>query len=554
MNYLQRVGTLAGGMFLFAALGGAQSEVKTDDANPLGQEAAPVTGKSSVSGTVINAKTHEPIKKAAVMLNGATSLSAVTDAGGNFSFRSLPAGTYWVMANQADFSAKQRRGQMAQSVTVGEGEEKSGLEVALQPGASVSGRVLNEDGQPVPHCSVTAARVTPGQKSGTWFTMGGSTDSEGTYHIHGLAAGRYVIHTRCNASFPAPHGFMRVNDPDIPTEGYAPVSTPSAIQMEAGADLGGVDFHVQRSRMFSVRVTLSGMDMALAPRTSVSILSKDSTDEEDVGMPGRGNPRHGEFLFRNVTAGSYEVLATILSEDKAYQGRQEVQVGGSPLSEVELKMVSGMKISGWVVEDDPNIPLEGQQVALLPVRESIGVPVGVPVNPAQVAKDGTFEFKSVLPGHYSLSGMQGGFFKSVTLGGREVAPTDMEINGEGAAVLHISLSSRYGKVHVSAESQPAAGEMVAAVLLPMDGGQPMVMFSTGPSPVDIEMPNVAPGKYHVLLVSSDNPWPIVTDAGAQKALEDHMATITVGEVSDQRIGLAIVGREAFATVLDSIEN
>jgi len=516
----------------------------------------PLTGKSSISGVVINAKTHEPIKKATVMVNGAASLSAVTDAGGNFSFRALPMGVYWVMANHADFSGGGRRSQMAMNVTLADSEEKTGVEIPLQPGAGIGGRVTNEDDQPVANCSVTATQVDAKQGlRGGRFSIGGSTDSDGNYHIHGILAGRYGVRAQCGQNFPAPHGFMHVNDPDIPTEGYAPVSyagggssASGGLLVEAGAELDGIDFHVLRSRMFTVRATITGVDPSLLPQTQIVMMSKDSQQDDGVGMPARFG-RRGLYMFRNITPGSYEIVATLVEGEKAFEARQDLQVGSAQVTDVELRMAPGPGISGTVVADDTSILLEGQQISLQPLQPNYRGPFPVTV----INKDGGFEFKSVLPGHFSLNGLQGGFFKSVTLGGREVTPSDFEIAGEGGGVLHITLSSRFGKVHVNAESPPAAGEQMAAILLPVGGGQPMVNSYGGGGTMDVEFSSVPPGKYRVLLMASDNPWMIVNDVGAQKAMEDHMTSITVAEASEQRVTAAIVGKEELSKLLDSAQ-
>jgi len=524
--------------------------------DPNAPPAPPVTGKSTLSGIVVNGKTHEPIKKANVMINGTSSLSAVTDSGGNFSFRALPAGTYWIMANQAEFTQKQQRGQMALNVTLGDGEEKTGVEIALQPGATLSGKVINEDDQPVANCSVNASRAATRQSpQGFGGGYGGVTDSDGTYRIHGISPGRYTLRAQCSQSFPAPHGFMRLNDPEIPSEGYSPATYPgggntatSGLLVDAGADLAGIDFHVQRSRMFTVRASVSGVDTALLPTIQMFITSKDTQQDDEMGMLARAMGRRGTYVFRNVAAGNYEVSAILAQGDKAFHGRQDVQVGNSQVTDIEMKMIAAASLSGSVVTDDPNVQFEGQQLSLQPLQPNYRG--AFPFSP--ISKDGSFELKAVLPGHFMLNGLQGGFFKSVTLGGREVNPSDFEITGEGTGVLHISLSSRFGKVHVSAESQPPQGEQISAVLIPVEGGQPQMNVSTV-RPVDLEFDSVAPGKYRVLLLSSDNPGMIMNDPGIQKALEDRASQVTVGEASDQRVTASIVSREDLSKLLDSSE-
>src|SRR6266699_938074 len=61
------------------------------------------TGKASIEGSVLDAITHEPVKKATVALNGRMGLFAVTDASGHFAFRQLPAGQYNLFANSEKY-------------------------------------------------------------------------------------------------------------------------------------------------------------------------------------------------------------------------------------------------------------------------------------------------------------------------------------------------------------------------------------------------------------------------------------------------------------------
>jgi len=81
----------------------------------------------------------------------------------------------------------------------------------------------------------------------------------------------------------------------------------------------------------------------------------------------------------------------------------------------------------------------------------------------------------------------------------------------------------------------------------------MVNSYGGGGTMDVEFSSVPPGKYRVLLMASDNPWMIVNDVGAQKAMEDHMTSITVAEASEQRVTAAIVGKEELSKLLDSAQ-
>jgi hypothetical protein len=76
------------------------------------------TGKASVEGSVLDAVTREPVKKASVMLNGPVGLTAVTDASGHFAFRQLPAGQYTIQVHSERYPQSQGPLDAGQPLTI----------------------------------------------------------------------------------------------------------------------------------------------------------------------------------------------------------------------------------------------------------------------------------------------------------------------------------------------------------------------------------------------------------------------------------------------------
>jgi len=97
------------------------------------------------------------VKKATVMLNGKVSLNAVTDASGHFAFRQLPAGQYEMEVRSERYHQCWGRFRSSQSlachITCAE-EREAGHWLVAHPGASVRGRIVDEDGNPMPRCNV----------------------------------------------------------------------------------------------------------------------------------------------------------------------------------------------------------------------------------------------------------------------------------------------------------------------------------------------------------------------------------------------------------------
>ncbi len=516
-----------------------------EDAPP----AAPI-GKGVISGTVLNAKTKQPIRKARVTLNGPASLNSVTDSGGNFTFRALPMGGYIVTANHDEFYMTQVAMNMPAQITLNDGEEKQGVQVELMPGAEISGRVVDEEELPVSNCQVMAMHIDRSQgRTKMMNSNGASTDEDGNYRLHGLMQGRYVLKAQCGVTYPAPHGFMKRNDPLIPQEGYAPVvrgggggaAAGTGMPVTAGAELTGIDFHVKRVPVYIVRGGISGVDQSSLPNTQILLRPLDSQAGDEASIAARFQPGKGEFTFRHVPAGSYELTAFIINPDRAYEARQNVEVGKTPVLQVDVKLEAAAVLSGSIDFDDPNQRFDNMQISLQPISDNYRGPFPM----AAIGQDGSFSFKSVLAGHFRLGPLPLGYVKSVTLGGRPVSPEDFEIGSGSVGELHVSVGAKMAKIEVDVSPKPAAGQMISGLLIPESGPDPANgrNMAVGGQDAQLVFGSVAPGKYHVLVVATANVWGLANQPDVLKSLESSTAAVEVAEGDDKHVSANVVSAE-----------
>lgn len=118
-----------------------------------------------VTGIVRDAVTHLPLKKAMITLNPTQFMgaqpsnfgpqSATTDVSGTFSIDNLVPGKYQLMIQHQNYP-QARNGGIRKSVTISAGEKAGPIEAELIPAASISGRILDEDGDPLNGCFVQA--------------------------------------------------------------------------------------------------------------------------------------------------------------------------------------------------------------------------------------------------------------------------------------------------------------------------------------------------------------------------------------------------------------
>src|SRR5713101_2297863 len=127
----------------------------------------------SIEGQVMNALTGEPVRKAYVSLNGMGSpnsrgsagpltYGAVTDAGGRFAIQDIEPGSYSVAAERNGFTDGQSPGwgggRRVPTVTLNPGQHTSDIVFKMVPHGVITGRVLDEDGEPVQNVQVNALR------------------------------------------------------------------------------------------------------------------------------------------------------------------------------------------------------------------------------------------------------------------------------------------------------------------------------------------------------------------------------------------------------------
>ena len=124
------------------------------------------TGTASLAGVVVSAERgNPPVSRAVVVLGGGElpSFTAVADADGRFEFAGLPSGQFTLTASKTSFvsmaygQAEPGRGS-GLPIALRDGERRTGLRWTLPRAAAISGRILDDAGQPMRGATVMAQR------------------------------------------------------------------------------------------------------------------------------------------------------------------------------------------------------------------------------------------------------------------------------------------------------------------------------------------------------------------------------------------------------------
>jgi len=143
---------------------------------------------ASISGKVLDRKTSEPIRKAEVQLTKPGSEIAMqsvqqlsTDESGKFRFEGIAPGRYQLSVTHQAYSPEPK----ARTIEVVAGQDLTGVVFKLTPPVVITGRIIDEDGDPVISCEVVAVSRAGGATAGTGVGRA-STDDTGHYRMFGV--------------------------------------------------------------------------------------------------------------------------------------------------------------------------------------------------------------------------------------------------------------------------------------------------------------------------------------------------------------------------------
>ena len=162
--------------------------------------AAPTTASYRISGTVVSKTDGHPLDRARILLRDSKSRkdpeSFVTSADGKFYFENVGAGKYMLEGLRRGIvtAAYDQHDQFSTAIVTGAGLDTENLVLRLSPTAIISGRVLDEAGEPVRKAQVTLYRNDRFQGvDQIQIARGVPTDDLGAYELEPVMPGAYFL-------------------------------------------------------------------------------------------------------------------------------------------------------------------------------------------------------------------------------------------------------------------------------------------------------------------------------------------------------------------------
>jgi hypothetical protein len=474
---------------------------------------AQVSNTASVEGVVARLGTGEPLARATVTLSKdrytSQVLSTTTDASGRFSFLNVPPGEYRLQASRpgpyipAEYGQR-KPDQRGTPITIQPGQKITEIRLELAPTNSISGRILDNDGEPVGRAEAQALQslYQDGHRvlSPVQTVM---TNDLGEYRLRLLLPGRYYIRARVLNPQQA-QGELFIRPPAAPLgfvsrstvipyvsrralengaiEEYleAPVYFPGVIdpglatplELHVGENPDGFDFTTASGHLHARRIRGKIINSATGqPAGKASIVVVPRTADSLVFPAAARSAGDGSFEIKGVTTGSYFVFAVLypagsmanpLENSGIASARIPIEIGDRDLENLPVVVAPNFKIPVRLVFEgetsDPSSRLRGS------VTLTRDPPIGFEFSKFIAGAVG--EIEGIGPGDYRISRSGPGYIQSARLGSADVLKDGLHLDHQPEDFLEIVIAETTASVEGRVTDGTQAVSNAIVVLAP----------------------------------------------------------------------------------------
>jgi hypothetical protein len=487
--------------------------------------------QASIEGVVIKLGTGEPLANASVQLSREDAQAearsnfprpredfhrmAKSDRNGRFSFENVATGNYRLIATYEGGYVPAEYGQRSPTepginFEIAAGQKMTGVELAMSPTGSISGRIYGRNEEPLGNAQVMAMRqVYKNGRRALTIIQTVATDDRGEYRLFWLAPGRYYVSakpdiTELAVNIGQPNSYnaaaVRITPPmrfgtfeqatspsvktrrlktgEIAEEMYLPVYYPGTpdpqtavpISVAAGATIGGVDLRTELGLIRPHHIRGRIIDATTGqPVGQANVSAVPRTYDPYFTIAGARSSAQGLFDLAGVPSGSYQIFVTRYGEGLAgLNGVVSVDVADKDIENLPIVVAREFKLSGRFL-------MEGGSRSYPRIADLIRDPQvvgmvrgGFSYNPPAAA-DGSFTLDGIAPGDFRVTLQRlpsDGYIKSMRLGNADVLNDGLHISGPPDGLLEIVIGANAGKIEgtvVNVQQQPLANRTVVLV-------------------------------------------------------------------------------------------
>jgi hypothetical protein len=521
------------------------------------------TATATIRGRITAADTGRGLRRVQVSINGSDlpqRRTASTNVRGEFELRDLPPGRYTLSASRSGYLAfeygQRRLGERGKTLEISEGEALAGVDVALPRAGVISGRVIDENGEPVPSVGVWVMRQEffRGRRRLVPVTVGVRTDDIGQYRATGLASGDYVVLATLRETWVAAGEKKQVL-------GYTPTYFPSTasaaeaqhVKVALGKESPNVDIALIAAPAANITGTARRSDGTPLAGASVSLSQQmiGPGGQSFSGITSAPVGPDGSWRLRDVPAGEYQLeFSSVDRNSPPETGAMKLIVQGADIDGVSLVTEGPVRISGEVVTESgaalPQPPSGRIRVAVETTGDRRPSQAAAGADNGQVRSDGTFSATAAAGG--SLVGVsplpRGWAIKSIEIGGREIPDGAVELKGgqtiEGTRIV---LTDRFPSVIGRVTDDRATDAEGTVVLFPSDESRWLTATANIRSGRTdqkgiFRFETVPPGDYMIVALDAVQTWQI-NDPEFLAEIKSRAERLTIREGAGAQLALRL---------------
>jgi uncharacterized protein (DUF2141 family) len=291
----------------------------------------------TLSGTVVNSATGEPVRRALVQVFLGAEQAALTDSSGHFEFSGLPPGQTSVTVRKPGFFTEQDVNSVQGAPAMAQvGPNATPVVVKLTPEGAITGRIESRDGEGIDNLPVRVIyfHIMNGHRQ--WEQLGNTnTNDDGEFRVGKLMPGLYyVVAGPGSESIFLGRAGSKGREavfPEVFYPGVRDLNSATPIQLAPGQQLEA-DFSISPEPVFHV----SGTVPTVGDEQGVGI--EFSTESgTSLPVPTEYGPE-GTFKSR-LPAGSYVLKATAFGQGPPMTGSVNLTVN-SDLTDVRIPLAA----------------------------------------------------------------------------------------------------------------------------------------------------------------------------------------------------------------------
>jgi hypothetical protein len=457
--------------------------------------------------------------------------------------------------------------------------------------STVSGRVVDEDGEPVARAGVELLRPfdyygTLGFSRETWAQV----DENGQFRISNVETGNYVLSANPQSSIPprrSPDGAINnvvvgrsAEEENLPAYFPGGVRDPrEATTIRVDAPIQGLELRVPRGSRFTIRGSVIPPDGLGSQRVYLSIRNAlGLVGSAGVGL--RAPVIAGEFETERLPPGRYSITAAYLSTRDAphppHFGHTDVTVVDRHVEGLRISMSgAAIALSGRIriegVDDFAGYvqrtnalfqPPRGPNT--LRLNETQDYLLGKPIVVRAADTNGVFRAEGVVPARYRLEPLVypvNSYVRRILVNGKEIPNGEIDLTSGESATLEVVYAIDGGKVEfipppgwlasVPSDAPVPRGHWIQLWPIRTDtplpgvvGSQALSNSRTFPS-----LENLPPGEYYTALFDELPPLGLSQSTLFLRLLNGLASPVTVRSGATTTLQPKVISREQMQAAL-----